>query len=280
MKKVLPAFLCAAVLAFRPLPSSAFSPLAVACARGDVLAVRELLAGGENPNGYGPDGRPNGYTPLMHTIRSGLAAPLSMHLRIAELLLQAGADVDARVPLEASEKPGEEPGEEPQNSEETVTALHWAVAKGEKFLEMTLLLLENGADPNLPGILGRPLHVAAASKRARASHVELLLRWGADARLTNHRGVDPLAEAVTSASPDPEKVRLLIGAGSDVNAMFDWDEFQGINVLMAAAINGPPEIVQALLDGGARKYAVGGGGRTAFEYAVMKNREENAGLLR
>jgi ankyrin repeat protein len=216
----------------------------------------------------------------MHTIRSGLAAPLSMHLRIAELLLQAGADVDARVPLEASEKPGEEPGEEPQNSEETVTALHWAVAKGEKFLEMTLLLLENGADPNLPGILGRPLHVAAASKRARASHVELLLRWGADARLTNHRGVDPLAEAVTSASPDPEKVRLLIGAGSDVNAMFDWDEFQGINVLMAAAINGPPEIVQALLDGGARKYAVGGGGRTAFEYAVMKNREENAGLLR
>jgi ankyrin repeat protein len=256
------------------------SDLAALCARGDTAAVRDLLARGADPD----ERDAQGLTPLMWTVRAGITKPLSMHLAIVELLTRAGADVNAVADVNAatavflgSPPPGEEGRENPIK---TMAPLHWAVEKGASFLGMTLLLLEKGANPNLSGALGRPLHIAARSERAGAEHVALLLRWGADARLTDQWGLDPLAGAVASPNPDAGKVRLLLAAGADPNAALDWGEFKGITILIAAAINGTPEIIQLLLNNGALKYLKSDSGLTAYQYAVEAGREDNAEWLK
>jgi ankyrin repeat protein len=289
------------------VPAAAFSDelppesaLPFLCARGDIAAVQELLFRGANPNGR--DGE--GCTLLACTVRAGIAAPLSMHLKIADLLIQAGADVNAgvenfRVPvLEFVSRPPRASGRALKNPERNeiseineineiieknkkrMAPLHWSVEKGEAFSEMTLLLLKKGADPNLSGARGRPLHAAARSGRAGAAGVALLLKWGADARLTDQWGVDPLVSAVTSPVPDAGKVRLLIKAGADLNAVFDWGGLYGISVLIAAAVNGTPEIVQLLLDNGAHAFFRSERGLTAYDYAIAAGREDNAEQLR
>jgi ankyrin repeat protein len=127
--------------------------------------------------------------------------------------------------------------------------------------------------------LGRPLHVAARSEKAGADHIAQLLRWGADARMTDQWGLDPLPWAVVSPNPDAEKVRLLLEAGADPNAVFDWNELYGISVLIAAAINGTPDIVQLLLENGARGFFKCEQGLTAYDYAIEAGRKENAEQL-
>jgi ankyrin repeat protein len=273
---VLASALLAPARAAFPSETAFSSGLAALCARGDVAAVRDLLSRGADPDER--DGQ--GYTPLMRTVRAGLTIPLSMHLRIVELLTGAGADVNAAaaVSLDPPQERGRGRGRE--SPEGTMAPLHWAVEKGANFLGMTLLLLEKGADPNLPGALGRPLHIAARSERAGADTLALLLRWGADARLTDQWRLDPLAGAVVSPNPDTGKIRLLLAAGTDPNATLDWGEFKGINVLIAAAINGTPEIIQLLLDNGALKYLKSDSGLTAYQYAIEAGREENAEWLK
>ncbi|MDR2174479.1 MAG: ankyrin repeat domain-containing protein [Synergistaceae bacterium] len=263
----------AAVLAlafFAPARTVFSYDFAAVCARGDVAAVRDLLFYGTDPDERDEQGN----TPLMRTVRAGVTAPLSMHIKLVDLLTGAGADVNAAA--EVSPPPKGDRG----NPERTMAPLHWAVEKGANFLEMTLLLLEKGADPNLSGALGRPLHIAARSERAGAEHIALLLRWGADARLTDQWGLDPLAEAVIAPRPDAGKVRLLLEAGADPNAEFDWGDFGKINVLIAAAVNGTPDIVLLLLDNGALKFLESEKGLTAYQYAIEAGREDNAELLK
>ena len=258
-----------ALVFLAPARTAFSSDLAALCAQGDVAVVRDLLSSGANPD----ERDERGNTPLMWTVRAGVTDPLSMHLKIIELLIEAGADVNAAAEVSP-------PGEGRENFERTMAPLHWAVEKGANFWEMTLLLLEKGANPNLSGALGRPLHIAARSEKAGADHIALLLRWGADARLTDQWGLDPLAEAVLSPRPDAGKVRLLLDAGSDPNAALDWGEFKGINILIAAAINGTPGIVQMLLDSGALKFLTSSEGFTAYEYAIEAGREDNAEYLK
>jgi ankyrin repeat protein len=281
-KKARSAAVSVAVLAFTFLVfpvncGTAFSSeLAVLCALGDIAAVRELLFRGADPD----ERDERGYTPLMQTVRAGVTVPLSMHFRILELLIGAGANVNACAEVFSAPVPAPAARHGGENPEKAMAPLHWAVEKGENFLEMSLLLLEKGADPNLSGALGRPLHIAAISKRAGADIVALLLRWGADARLTDQWGFDPLASAVVSSNPDAGKIRLLLDAGADPNATFDWGGLRGINILIAAALNGTPDIVQLLLDNGALKFFESDEGLTAYDYAIAAGCEENAELLK
>jgi ankyrin repeat protein len=209
-------------------------------------------------------------TPLMSAVLAGVSAPLSMHFKIVDLLVRAGADVNASVDISPLEK---------DNPVRTMTSLHWSVAKGAKFLDMTLLLLEEGANPNAPGAWGRPLHIAAGSKNVHSDSIALLLKWGADVDETNQWGNTPLVEAVTAEAPSREKIELLLDAGADINATFDWAEDHGLSVLMAAAMNGTPDIVQLLLDRGARKNVTSDKGLSPRDYALRAERLENADLL-
>ena len=237
------------------------------CARGEVLVVRDLLSSGADPDELDEDG----FTPLMRTVLAGVTTPLSMHSKIVELLIDEGANVDAVAEILHAES---------NNPIRTMSSLHWAVSKGFAFLDMTLLLLEKGADPNLLGASGRPLHIAARSENTHVSHIDLLLRWGADPRLTNQWGVEPLVEGLAVSNPSFEKISLLLDAGSDVNARFDWDEHEHLSVLMLAAMNADPDVLQLLLDRGAIKFAVNEKNLSAYDFALLAGREDNATLLR
>ena len=258
----------AAVFLVTLLSGTAYSSeLSVFCARGEVHAVRALLDEGTNPDEKDVEG----YTPLMRTILAGRDAPLSMHNTVIGLLLQAGADPNIGVAPRL---------EEDHNPVSTMAALHWAVYRGTRFLEMTLILLENGADPNLPGALGPPLHMAAGLSGASSDHVRLLLEWGADVHGKNQWGVTPLVEAVTGENPSAPKIALLLEAGADVNDTFDWEDHHGMDVLMAAAMNATADVVRLLIDHGARRFSRCNGGLTAFDYALLAGRLDNAELIR
>ena len=240
--------------------------LSAASARGEVLTVRRLLEEGTDPDEIDEEG----YTPLMRAVFAGSSRPLSMHFDVVNLLTNAGANVNASVDILP-------PGDE--NPVRTLASLHRTVSNGAAFLELTLLLLEKGADPNLVGAWGRPLHVAAASEQTGVDDVKLLLDWGADVRALNQWGVEPLVEAITTPKPSLEKIALLLEAGSDVNAFFDWGEHHGLSVLMAAAMNGTLDVVELLLDHGAQKYSESSDGLNAYDYAVRAERIDNAFVL-
>ena len=242
------------------------SELSSASARGETLTVRRLLEEGADPDETDEEG----YTPLMRAVFAGSSRPLSMHFDVVNLLAGAGANVNASVDTLPPED---------ENPIRTVSSLHRTVSDGAAFLELTFLLLEKGADPNLTGAWGRPLHVAAASEKAGAHEVKLLLDWGADAKALNQWRLEPLVEAVTAVNPSIEKIALLLEAGSDVNALFDWAEHRGLSVLMAAAINATSDIVELLLEHGAHKYSQCNDGLTAYDYAVRAERLDNASAL-
>jgi len=243
------------------------SELSLASARGETLIVRRLLEEGADPDETDEEG----YTPLMRAIFAGPSRPLSMHFDVVKLLADAGANVNASVDILPTED---------ENPVRTVSALHRTVSNGAAFLELTNLLLEKGADPNCAGAWGRPLHVAAASEKAGADEVKLLLDWGADSKILNQWGLEPLVEAVTAVNPSLEKIALLLKAGSDVDALFDWSEHHGLSVLMAAAMNGTRDVVELLLEHGAQKYSQSNDGLSAYDYAVRADRVDNAFALR
>ena len=242
------------------------SELSIASAYGDVLTVRRLLEEGALPD----DVDEEGYTPLLRAVFAGASRPLSMHFDVIKLLIDAGADVNMSVDILPPED---------DNPVRTVGALHRTVSGGAAFLELTLLLLEKGADPNLAGAWGSPLHTAAASDKAGPDEVKLLLDWGAEASALNQWGVEPLVEAVTAPNPSLEKIALLLEAGAGVETLFDWNGHHGLSVLMAAAMNGTRGIVELLLDNGASKYSQSYDGFSAYDYAVMAGSEDNAFAL-
>ena len=250
-----------------PPHCAAASELAEASARGEVLVVRRLLEEGADADKVDEEG----YTALLRAVFAGSSRPLSMHFGVISLLLNAGADVNASVYILSPKD---------YNPVRTVSALHRTVSNGAAFLELSLLLLENGADPNLLGAWGKPLHIAAGSANAGADEVRLLLDWGADPRAVNQWGVEPLVKAVTASNPSFEKIALLLEAGSDIDALFDWNGHYGLTVLMAAAMNGTSDIVRLLLYNGAQKFSQSDDGLSAYDYAVKAGRADNAFALR
>lgn len=161
------------------------SPLAEAAQRGDLSAVRELLASG----GLDVDAPSRDGTPALHwAVRSGDAETV-------ERLLAAGADVNLA-------------------NRYGVRPLHVALAAGA--VALTRRLLDAGADAEVPDRAGEPPLVLAA----RAGDPELcrlLLAHGApvDAR-DAHFGQTSLM--IAARAGHLETVRLLLDAGAAVDA--------------------------------------------------------------
>jgi ankyrin repeat protein len=194
---------CAALLAFAacapnaqealraaaPLAPSAAevpsSPLAEAAARGDMTAVRTLLAAGKiDVNSPDRDG-----TPALHWVtRVG-------DVETAKRLVAAGADVNAV-------------------NRAGVAPLHLAIQAGDA--AMTRWLLEHGADVAKPNRAGEPPLMIAAHAGDRAV-AKALLDHGAAVDVRDATfGQTPLMVAVRDQRL--EVAKLLLDSGADANA--------------------------------------------------------------
>ena len=152
-----------------------------------------------------------GATPLMHAAAFG-------NLETLKLLLEAGADVNARNDFDA-------------------TALLWAARDPEK----ARLLIERGADVTVKSKQGQTPLMAASLHRGSSLIVALMVAKGADVNVKGPRDITALGFA--SAVGDVESVRLLLSKGADPNSA---DNGGGTPIGMAAG-GRQQEIVSLLI---------------------------------
>jgi ankyrin repeat protein len=173
------------------------------------LILLPLLTGGSS----GPD------TPVADAAQRG-------DLSAVRQLLREGADVNAA-------------------QGDGMTALHWAVRRGDVALGEALIYA--GGDVHAGTRIGRytPLHMAARGAHVR--FVTLLLEANADPNApTLNSGASPLHLA--AASGDPRVVTELIRGGATVDALESaWSQ----TPLMFAAANNRVEAIRVLLASGA-----------------------------
>ncbi len=140
-------------------------------------------------------------------------------------LLKSGDDVNAAQP-------------------DGMTALHWAVQKGD--VDLAKLLLYGGANLRATTRIGGYTPLLMASKMGNASMVDALLNGGADAKATTTNGATTLMLASLSGSADAAK--MLIAHGADVNAK---ENVKGETALAFAAEAGRADVIRVLTAAGA-----------------------------
>ena len=167
-------------------PAGPDAPVADAAMRGDLAAVRSLLAAGEDVNAA----RGDGMTALHWAAMKG-------RLDVAEVLIVSGADLEAgtrlggHTPLHVASRAAQAPivealleagGNARAATSTGATALHFAAAAGVP--DAIGALVRHGADPDTrePEWGQTPLMFAAAA--GRAGSVSALIDAGADASLT------------------------------------------------------------------------------------------------
>ena len=146
------------------------------------------------------------------------------HVKVAQLLLQHGADVKVR-------------------DDEYLTPLHIAAECGDT--EVIRSLIKRGADTNAEDFdWSTPLSLA--SRRGRRGVAQLLLEHGARVGHQDFFGQTPMHEALDNGHADI--ARLLLDSGADANA-------QGISLLTPlhlAAGGGELAVVRLLIERGAK----------------------------
>jgi ankyrin repeat protein len=212
--------------------------LQVAAYRGHEGVVRLLLDNGADVNvtsswravsSVGPIvSEPDPWIGGNMHFSTALQAACARHERIVRLLLDKGADINAR-------------------GEYINTALQVAAYEGVE--ELARLLLDHGADVNAQGGV-YDTALQAASRNGHHSMVQLLLGVGAN---VNARG-GKFETALQAAVWHQMVVQLLLANGAHVNAQ------GGIygTALQAAVCNGHKMVVQLLLENGADANARGG----------------------
>ena len=181
-----------------------WTPLHTASYFGIVEMVRLLLDQGADPEASAEGDM--GKKPL-HQVSGGEYGSQEDGVRVAQLLLEHGADVNAR-------------------RNDQWTPLHTASYFGN--VEIVHLLLDNGADPeaNAEGDMGeKPLHkVSGGEYRSQEDGVrvtQLLLERGADVNTRRNDQQTPLHAA--SYFGNVEIVRLLLDQGADPEATAKGD---------------------------------------------------------
>ena len=99
------------------------------------------------------------------------------------------------------------------------SCLHFAAASGQVECAKRILELAPQLSTQVDDDGAAPLHLAAS--RCRVAVVELLLKWGADAKGADSSGATPLHKACAPAEATTEAeacVKKLVAAGADVNA--------------------------------------------------------------
>jgi ankyrin repeat protein len=269
-----------------PIPG-AMSPLMYAARDGYTEAAEILLANGAAVN----QADANGITPM-------LLATLNNQPALAEYLIRRGADVNAsdwygRAPLWAAV--------EVRNMD-----LHNAIFENgvdrESALKLIRILLEEGADPNMRTIETVPIRTwmmsigslswvdftgqtpfLLASLAGDLTVMRLLLEYGADPHIPTFGGTTALMAAsginwVVDQTYDEgpeallETVEFCAELGMDVNAV----NSMGLTAVMGAANRGSDDIIEFLVDQGARLDIADNEGRTPLSRNPARSRSSNA----
>ncbi|MCY4173388.1 MAG: ankyrin repeat domain-containing protein [Cyanobacteria bacterium MAG CAR3_bin_5] len=272
------------------------NPLHVAAMAGQAEIVELLVEAGKHINGY-PDFRThrNLNTALTLALRE------SPNEKVARLLIQAGADVNAPVRWNAG--PGDTPllmvagmGEHAIMSVNIAEALINAGANigvsahpitslalgsygtplhkaaSVNHVEMVELLLQHGADINAEDRSeNSPLHLAIYA--GHGDLARLLIEAGADVQARNHAGNTPVQMAAFAGLP--EVIKLLVDAGSPVNLQ----DQVGDTPLHDAVLQGQAEAARVLLEAGADVNAANNAGHTPLELARQQGHENVAAVL-
>lgn len=142
------------------------------------------------------------------------------------------------------------------------TPLSYAAAAGSP--DAVLLLLKNGADPNITGAYNLvPLHYAVELLASPGGDqaVTALIDAGAKLDMQNKWGKTPLARAAALGSP--AAVMLLLNAGAEPgSALFFASQLIGHR--------GGKEVIKALVEKGAEINAIDTGGRTPLDHALTE----------
>jgi ankyrin repeat protein len=148
--------------------------------------------------------------------------------------------------------------------------IHFALQK--KKDEIVDLLLEKGANVNIPGISGKIKNQSVlnlAAIRGRNDLIPKLIEKGADPDLADSEGTTALISACIGASADVETVKLLLEKTKNVN----HTEATGVSALMYIASTDVKsseirkEIIKMLLEKGANKSLKDKENKTALDYA-------------
>ena len=241
------------MLFYLALPSVAFAAenLWSLASRGTLHQIQEAIRNGANVNA-----RDMGLTPLHEAARS------SPYPEVIAALIEAGADVNARQPV--------------QDLQPLHLATRWNPNP-----EITTALIKGGADVNAVSAYGSPLSIALTMRGFGGAPIPLeiltaLIKGGADVNAVSYRigSATPLSEAVGRSNPElvaiilraagsdidmdvmlhiaahsnphPEVIKIFIEAGADVN-----DDTTGQTVLISALNNSNPEVAVTLIEAGA-----------------------------
>ncbi len=233
------------------------TPLVFAAREGDIESARKLVAAGakiDQTTEYG-------WTPLLTAVNN-------RNYRLAAMLIESGANVNlankgAWTPLYlATDNRNIEGGDYPVPRPDM------------DHLELITLLLEKGADPNArvkDNTLTRTIFTmqwffedgatpfVRAAQSSDTELMKLLLKFKADPTLVTANGDSALTAAAgigwvdgvtyeRSAKENLEAVRLLLDLGLDPNHA----NREGRTALMGAALKGRTDVVQLLVDRGAK----------------------------
>jgi ankyrin repeat protein len=247
---------------------------------GRLESARQLVAAGASVNQVDP----NGITPLMMAITNN-------HMEAARFFIDRGAAINVsdwygRTPLWSAV---ETRNMDVDNSE----PFENGVNRG-PVLDVIRILLERGADPNTrtketPPIRRQMLRVTGslawvdftgqtpfltAALAGDVATMQLLLEWGADPYVATFGGTTPLMAAagvnwVVDQTYDEgpkallEAVTLCYDLGMDVNAV----NAMGLTAVMGAANRGSDDIIQFLVERGAKLDIKDNEGRTPLAWA-------------
>lgn len=267
-------------------PSGGLTPLLYAARQGCLECAKVLAEAGADLD----LGDPDNVSPL-------LLATLNGRFDVAAYLINRGANVNkwdwwGQSPLYAAVDMDTLPhGGRPDRPSLDETSA----------LQVIQMLLEKGANPNLQLKLLPPYRslgadrgvdgmltigttpLLRAAKAMDAPAIALLLKHGANSKLTNTRGMTPLVAAAGVGSVDADtrgwyntddvqqraiaSLDLLLKAGGDVNAA---DPQRGSTLLHGAAFWGWNDVVKYLVDRGAKLDAKDNRGFTAIDSALGK----------